>query len=150
MKFGSPCLGEAQRPQEQPYPFLSVCGVFSCVHTMAWLPVFGIFDTLTDEMMMHAVAHAGCSDTERESALEVDSGRKMLCCTGGSNPFQHCAWLFSRTLYQWSYAPTWVIIKACQEKIMCSLVHFLLLAQVVHHWSIACCALLSVCGEVAS
>ena len=30
------------------YPFLSVCAVFSCVHTMVWLPVFGIFNVHTD------------------------------------------------------------------------------------------------------
>ena len=33
-KFRSPCLGKAQQPQEQRYPFLSVCVVFSCVRTM--------------------------------------------------------------------------------------------------------------------
>ena len=35
-KFGSPYLGKAQQPQEQRYPFLSVCAVFSCVQTMVW------------------------------------------------------------------------------------------------------------------
>ena len=29
-----PYLGKAQQPQEQRYPFLSVCAVFSCVQTM--------------------------------------------------------------------------------------------------------------------
>ena len=43
-KFGSPYLGEAQQPQEQRYPFLSVCAVFSCLQTMVWLPVFEIFN----------------------------------------------------------------------------------------------------------
>ena len=33
-KFGSPYLGKAQQPQEQRYPFLSVCAVFPCVQTM--------------------------------------------------------------------------------------------------------------------
>ena len=96
------------------------------------------------QMLMQVIAHGGCSDTERESVLDVDSGRKMFCCARDSNPFQYCTWLFSRTLYQWSYAPTCVIIKACQEKVICSWVHFLLLAQVVHHWPVACCALLCV------
>ena len=45
-KFGSPYLGKVQ--QEQRYPFLSVCAVFSCVQTMVWLPVFGIFNVRTD------------------------------------------------------------------------------------------------------
>ena len=49
------------RLQEQHYPFLPVCAVFSCVQTMVWLPVFGI--------LMHAVAH-GCTET-------VDPGRSL-------------------------------------------------------------------------
>lgn len=34
--------------QEQRYPFLSVCAVFSRVRTMVWPPEFGIFDMHTD------------------------------------------------------------------------------------------------------
>ena len=30
------------------------------------------------QMLMHAVAHGGCTDTVRESALKADSGRKSL------------------------------------------------------------------------
>ena len=30
------------------YPFLAAWAVFSCVQTMAWLPMFGIFDVGTD------------------------------------------------------------------------------------------------------
>ena len=47
-KFGSPYLCKAQQPQEQRYPFLSVSAVFSCVQTMAWLPVSGICNVRTD------------------------------------------------------------------------------------------------------
>ena len=47
-KFGSPYLGKAQQPQEQRYPFLSMCVVFPCVQTVVWLPVFGIFNVRTD------------------------------------------------------------------------------------------------------
>ena len=36
-------------------------------------------------MLMHAIAHEGCTDTERESALKVDSGKKIPCRTGESN-----------------------------------------------------------------
>ena len=39
---------EAQEPQEQRYPFLSVRAAFSCVQTMVWLPGFGIFTCVTD------------------------------------------------------------------------------------------------------
>ena len=48
-------------------------------------------------------AHVSCTDTVRESALEVDSGRKIPCRTGDWNPRQYSAWHFSRTLYQLSY-----------------------------------------------
>ena len=47
-KFGSPYLGEAQQPQEQQNPLLSVCAVFPCVQTMAWLSVLGIFKVRMD------------------------------------------------------------------------------------------------------
>ena len=33
-------------------------------------------------MLMHVIAHGGCTDTVRESALEVDSG-------GEKNPLPH-------------------------------------------------------------
>ena len=53
-------------------------------------------------MLMHAIAHGGCEDTVRESALEAD-WEKIPCRTAGdSNPRQYCA---SRTLYQLSYLP---------------------------------------------
>ena len=54
------------------------------------------------QMMMHAAAHGGCTDTV-ESTLEVDSGKKISCRNCDSNPRQYCAWLLSRTLYQLSY-----------------------------------------------
>ena len=36
-------------------------------------------------MLKHAIAHEGCTDTVGESALKVDSGRKIPCRTGESN-----------------------------------------------------------------
>ena len=38
------------------------------------------------QMLMHAVAHGGCANTVRKSALKVDPGRKIPCHTGDSNP----------------------------------------------------------------
>ena len=60
----------------QHYPLLSVCGVFSCVQTMVWLPVFGFFNRGSDV--------DACNCTQGlygllKSALEVDSGRKISC-----------------------------------------------------------------------
>ena len=56
---------------------------------------------------MHADVNAcscaqGCTDTIRESALQVDSGSKMPCCTRESNL---CWWCASLMLYQLSYIP---------------------------------------------
>ena len=42
----------------------------------------------------------GCTDPIRESALKVDSGRKIPCRTGESNLRQRCA---DPTTYQLSY-----------------------------------------------
>ena len=39
--------GKVQQPQEQRYPFLSVCAVFSCIQTTVWLPVFGNLNVRT-------------------------------------------------------------------------------------------------------
>ena len=51
-------------------------------------------------MLMHVTAHEGCTDTARESALKVDSGRKIPCQTGDLNLPQWCAgWM----PYQLSY-----------------------------------------------
>ena len=47
-KFRSPYLGKAQQPQEQRYPFLSVCAAFTCVQTMVRLSVFKLFNLCTD------------------------------------------------------------------------------------------------------
>ena len=82
---------KAQQPKEQRYPFLSVCAVFSCVQIFVWL---GFLTCAQMIMLMHAIAHGGCTETVRESALEVDSGRKIPCCTGDSNPREYCARAF--------------------------------------------------------
>ena len=37
------------------------------------------------QMLMHVIAHGGYTDTERESALKDDSGKKLPCRTGESN-----------------------------------------------------------------
>ena len=91
------------QPPEQRYPFLSVCAVFPCVQTMVYGCQWLGFLT-SAQMLMHVTAHRGCTDTVTESALEADSGRKIPCRTGDSNPRQYCAWLFTRTLYQLSYS----------------------------------------------
>ena len=54
-------------------------------------------------MLINAIAHGGCTDTVRDSALEVDSGRKIPCCTEESNPCQYCAGL--RRFNNWPIPP---------------------------------------------
>ena len=49
---------------------------------------------------MHAIAHEGCTDIVRASALKADSGRKIPCRTGEFSPCQQRAGL---TLCQLSY-----------------------------------------------
>ena len=53
-------------------------------------------------MLMHAIAHGGVR-TPRESALKVDSGRKIPRRTGESILCQRCA---GPMLYQLNYTPT--------------------------------------------
>ena len=88
-KFGSPYLGKAQQPQELRYPFLSVCVVLPCVRQWCgWQCLRFLTCTQT---LMHAIAHGGCTDTVRESALKFGSGRKIPSRPRDSNPRQHCA-----------------------------------------------------------
>ena len=95
-KFRSPYLGKAQQPQEQRYPFLSVCAVFFHVSRQCYCCQRLGFLTCT-QTLMHAITHGGCTDTVRQSAPEVDSGRKILRRIEDSNPRQYLRWLFSRT-----------------------------------------------------
>ena len=105
--FGSPDPGKAQQLQEQCYPLLSVCAVFSCVQTVVtgtaaraaravlpiaisvcsiflcpdsgnWYGCQGLGFVMCVQMLMHTVAHMGCMDTIlRESAPKVDSGGEI-------------------------------------------------------------------------
>ena len=105
-QFWSPYLDKAQQPHEQRYPFLSACDVqfLVCPNNGIRPPMF--LGCLTcAQVLMPAIAQGSCTDTVRESALRVDSRRKIPCRTGDSNPRQHCVWLFSRTHYQLSGCP---------------------------------------------
>ena len=77
------------------------CVQYFCVQAMVWLPVFGIFDMHTDVDVCNCTQ--GLYGHHSESALEVDSGRKIPCCIEDLSPCEYCAWLFSRTLYQLNY-----------------------------------------------
>ena len=90
-----------QQPLEQCYPFLSVCAVFLCIQTMGWLPIFGIFNVCINVSACDCTL--GHMYIITESALTVDSGRKITCCTEESNPCQYCARLFGLVLYHLSH-----------------------------------------------
>ena len=56
----------------------SKCSSFMCANNDCQ----GLGVLMCAQMSMHAIAHAGCMDTVRESALEVYCGRKIICYTG--------------------------------------------------------------------
>ena len=55
-------------------------------------------------MLMHVIAHGGVWTHVKESALKVDSGRKIPCRTGESNLRQRRAELMLQQMM--SYIPT--------------------------------------------
>ena len=63
---------------------IDMCNIFECPNNGVCCMCWG-FVTCA-HMLMHAIACRGCTDTARESALKVDSGRKIPCRTGDSNP----------------------------------------------------------------
>ena len=74
-----PYLGTAAAGAAR-YPFQSVCAVFSCVQTteqervQRWYPMAAsVSDFFTcAQLLRHTIAHGGCTDTVRESALKVE------------------------------------------------------------------------------
>ena len=55
-----------------------VCAAFSCVQTLVWLPMFGIFNVSTDVNRLNAYnKHRGCTNTVRESELKADCSQKI-------------------------------------------------------------------------
>ena len=86
--FGSPYLGKAQQLQEQrlyPVQYFRV--------SKQWHGCQGLGLLTCAQMLMHVIAHGsfGTQGTVTESALKVDSGRKIRCRTWDSNPRQYCA-----------------------------------------------------------
>ena len=86
---------------ESRYPTYGACWVFYCFHNPLNSDMdYGIFNVRTD---VNACACTwGCMDAVRESALKVDSGRKIPCCTRESNL---CWERACPLLYQLNYIP---------------------------------------------
>ena len=69
---------------ESRYPTYGACWVFHCFHNSPNSDTnYGIFDVRTE--VNECDCARGCTDTVRESALKVDSRRKIPCRTGESN-----------------------------------------------------------------
>ena len=80
-------------------------------------------------MLMHVIAHEGCTDAVRESSLKVDSGRKIPAAPGNQTcisgmPFRRCgSWATSLPCLcvlfwqenQANYLLLWVRIKSMLE-----------------------------------
>ena len=78
---------------------LGVFGVSITHRTLTWTT-----GSLTcAQVLVHAIAHGSVQTRVRESALKIDSERKIPCRTGESNLRQRRARLM---LYQLSYIPT--------------------------------------------
>ena len=58
---------------------------------------------MCSQMLMHAIAHGGCTDTVRVFTGSWRWEKKIPCRTRDWKLRQYCAWLFSRMLYQLSY-----------------------------------------------
>ena len=71
-----------QQPQEQRYQ----CAVRMFVCPKLWLPVCGIFNGHTVQMVFNAITSGGNTNTVRESALKADSGRKIAYRNRGLEP----------------------------------------------------------------
>ena len=78
--FGSPYLGEAEQPQEQRYPFLSVCVVFSCTR-----PNDGMAASVRDFERAHPEVDA-CDGTRGPHGHRKSLHWKMAL---GENPLLH-------------------------------------------------------------
>ena len=77
------------------------CSSVSLIHrTLIWTTG----SSTCAQVLMHAIAHGGVRTHVRESALEIDSGRKITRRTGESNLRQLCA---GPMLYQLNHVPTW-------------------------------------------
>ena len=105
-KFGSPYLGKvtAAARAALPIPY-SACGIFVWSIQRYGCQCLGYLTCA--QMLLHAIAHEGCTDTVRESTLKVDSGRKIPCRSGDSNLPKRCA---GPTLYQLSYIPAPILL----------------------------------------
>ena len=129
--------GESQLGQSR-YPAYDTCWVCLCFYNPPNSDMdYRIFNVRTDVNACDCAR--GCTDTVRESALNVDSGRKIPCRTGESNLRQRRA---GPKAYQLSYIPTCWTQLACEEEntvlfggYLCRMTHNCIVEQ---HKEISC------------
>ena len=70
-------IRQSSRKSSAIYPLLLVCAAF-CVCSINGMAA-RVWEVLTcAQVLMHAIAHGGCTDTVRESVLEVDWEKNPL------------------------------------------------------------------------
>ena len=114
------------------YPFLSGYAIFSCVQTMLWLPVFGIFNTRTDvdacDCTRRLYGHRKRVCTESRLWEKTKS-----CRTVESNQLQYCGWHFGPTFSQLvCSAPGGTLLRQ-------DLAHFVVVGWVRSYVCVCCC-----------
>ena len=100
-KWGSPYLGKTTAAARAALPHAYQCVQYFPV-SKQWYACQCLGSLTCAQMLMHALARGGCTDTVRV-CTGADSGRKIPCHTGVSNPCQCHACLFCQALYQLSY-----------------------------------------------
>ena len=66
---------------------INVCSIFYVSKQWCGCQCSGFL--MSAVMLMHRIAHVGCTDIVKESALEADSGRKIACHARDLNPCHH-------------------------------------------------------------
>ena len=102
-KFGLPSSGKASCNSCATQPTMHAgCFSVSVIHqTLTWTTGYRMFNVHTDVNACNC--KQGFMDTIRESALNVDSNRKIPCCTRELNLRRRCA---GTMLYHLTYIPT--------------------------------------------
>ena len=100
-------------------------------------------------MLMHAIAHGGCTNTIRESVLEVYSGEKKIPCrTGDSSPHQYCHLAFRSDSPSAALSRLIsVLVPSHREVDACFRVYVIVIFSVAHLFKHTCAARALSCSK---
>ena len=141
-RWVTPYLDTAQQPQEQQHPFLPVCVVFLCVHTIVWLPVFAIFNVRTDVDACHCTQGLYGHCTGRKKSLAAPGSRTRVSITPGftvgcennSSSFLSSRRTRKKRKKSWFVSPSWLQFFFSFFCCCCLEVVFLVLVGVLFSW----------------